>query len=87
MISEKLTTPESRIVYFIEHLKNSGKVRFKEEVFENTGITRQYFTNIKRGDQDKKRFTTTQIQLLCKHYNVNANWIFGVEKEMYRLSE
>ncbi|AVR47213.1 hypothetical protein C7S20_19240 [Christiangramia fulva] len=79
----KIETPEARILHFIEHLKESGKVRFKEEVYEKMNVRRQYVTSVKNGEGNK-RFTTNHIQALCEHYPVNANWIFGIEKEMYR---
>lgn len=83
MVSESLVTPEDRIVHFIEFLKESGRVRFKNEVFEKIGISRQHYILIKTSDSTK-RFTTDHIKSLCKHYRINANWIFGVEEEMFR---
>ena len=79
MRSKNKHTPESRILYFIDYLKESGTVRFKEEIYAKTGILRQYCNSVANGD---KRFTTTHIQSLCSNYPVNANWIFGTSKKM-----
>lgn len=81
--SNSLPTPESRILYFIEYLKESGAVRFKEEIYTKTGILRQYCNSVGNGD---KRFTTNHIQAICSHYPINANWIFGTSEKML-LSE
>jgi len=83
MTPKNLHTPETRILYFIAYLKESGAVRFKEEVYTKTGILRQYCNSVAKGE---KRFTSTQIKSLCSNYPVNANWIFGTSKKML-LSE
>lgn len=75
-----LNTPEERLVYFIDMLKDSGIIRFKEEFFEATGIKRQYYTKVKNGDV---RFTTNHISKICEHYNLNANWVFGTQDNMF----
>ena len=82
MTKTDISTPEAKVIEFIDYLKESGVVRFKAEIYEKTGITRQYYTSIKRGEA--KRFTSTQIQSLCEHYKINANWIFGVSEKMLR---
>lgn len=79
-IEKILKTPEERLVYFIDMLKDSGIIRFKEEFFEATGIKRQYYTKVKNGDV---RFTTNHIYQICKHYNLNANWVFGTEENIF----
>ncbi len=76
-----LNTPEQRIIKFVDHLQDRGEIRFKKEFYDTTGIRRQYFRNVSIGNN---RFTTTQISEICKHYNVNANWIFGVSNRMMR---
>lgn len=74
-------TPEERIVEFIDVLKDTGKIRFREELFRQTGMKRQYFNLVRSG---KNRFTTNHINAIVKHYNLNANWVFGVDSNMFR---
>ena len=75
-------SPEQRIISFMDHLKTSGKIRFQKEFYDATGISRQYMRMV---DKEGRRLTTDQITNICKVYKINANWIFGVEKNMYRL--
>lgn len=76
----KLKSPEERLVYFIDMLKDSGRIRFKNEFFDKTGIKRQYYTKVRNGEI---RFTTNHISQICKHYNLNANWVFGTQDNMF----
>lgn len=80
--SVQLATPEKRILEFFEFLKESNQVRFYEEIYDKTGIIRQYVQGVKKGD---KRFTSSQIKSICETYLINANWIFGVEDNMFRI--
>lgn len=77
-------TPEQRIVHFVELLKSSGAIRFYKQFYDTTGIRRQYFVSVRSG---KNRFTTNQIEAICKNYEINANWIFGVSDQIYRYSK
>lgn len=82
--SKQIKTPEERIIEFVDHLKASGKIRFKKEFYEATGIRRQYFREVSIGNN---RFTSTHISTICQKYMINANWIFGVETNMYRTEQ
>lgn len=77
----KTETPEQRIIYFIDVLKDSGVIRFKKEFFDKTAIRRQHYVRVKNGEI---RFTSTQIKSICEHYNINANWIFGTETNVFK---
>jgi len=79
-----MNTPEERIIYFIDYLKESGEIKFREDLFQKVGIRRQYYNSVRNG---KNRFTTTQILALCKHYPLNANWVFAIEKNMLRQNK
>lgn len=74
-------TPEKRILDFIDYLKNSETIRFKREFYLATGISRQYAREVAIGNN---RFTSTHISSICRNYPINANWIFGVEDNMFR---
>lgn len=79
-----MNTPEERIVYFIEMLKDSGMIKFKKELFDKTELTRQHYTKVKNGNI---RFTSNQIMSICVNYPLNANWVFGTETNMFRDME
>lgn len=78
----KIAIAEQRILEFIDYLKNSGTIKFKEDFYRETGIIRQYVREVEIGNN---RFTSTQITTICETYNVNANWIFGIESDMLRV--
>ena len=56
------------------------KVKNISEFAKSIGILDQSISKIKKGNS---HFTVSQIQIVCQVYNVNANWIFGIEKTVY----
>ena len=80
-IGNSIMTPEAKILMLVNNFKESGKIRFKKEFYDSTGISRQYMRMVEHED---RRFTSTQIKSVCKEYNINANWIFDLEKNIFR---
>lgn len=74
-------TPEDRIIQFVELLKDSGAIKFYKDFYDKVGIRRQYVTSVKN---KRNRFTSKQILHICQNYDINANWIFGTEDNIYR---
>jgi hypothetical protein len=72
---------DSRMLELINLLKQNGLVKYKYESFERIGINRQNIRNIQLGTQ---YFTVTHIENACKYFNVNANWIYGFETNVFR---
>lgn len=71
----------------IDFLKESGNIHFKLEAYEVMKISKQNAWKIKNPDKFPKQayhFTAEQISLFCKHFNINANYIFGFESNLYR---
>lgn len=71
----------------IDFLKESGTIPFKETAYEIINISRANLWKIKNPEKlpkQKYHFTAEQISTFCKHYNINANYIFGFETNMYR---
>jgi len=46
-------------------------------------MLQQTISKIKKG---KSHFTVAQIETICIKFNVNANWIFGLEKKVFNMS-
>lgn len=74
-------TPEAKIINLVNDFKLSGKIKFKKEFYDATGISRQYLRMV---EHEGRRFTSSQIKAVCKNYNVNANWIFDLELNKFR---
>lgn len=68
------------LLKLIELLIFEKKVKSISDFAKSIGILEQTISKIKKGNS---HFTVSQIQTICKVYNVNANWIFGMEKAVY----
>lgn len=71
----------------IDFLKDSGQISFRMEAYEVINISRQNLWKIKNPDKNPKQkshFTAEQIFIFCKYFNINANYIFGFESNVYR---
>ncbi len=77
----ELLISDQRILEFIDSLLDRDKVSSQKEFCENVGINRMALSNIRNG---KQSFTVAHISNICTKYNVNANWIFGFEKKVFR---
>lgn len=81
------TESDKNMLKAIDFLKESGNITFKESAYEVIGISRQNLWKIKNPEKNTKQkyhFTAEQISIFCKHFNINANYIFGFETNMYR---
>ena len=72
---------DQRMLKLIEVLKTSGQIRFNQTFLDAIDMPKQNIRFVKIGE---KHFTPEHIQMACKTYKVNANWIFGFEKEIFR---
>jgi DNA-binding Xre family transcriptional regulator len=75
-----MKTPDERILRLVELLKFQRKISTQKEFCEEIGMVRQTITKIKT---KQSHFTVQQIELMCKKYHVNANWIFGLENKVF----
>jgi DNA-binding Xre family transcriptional regulator len=71
---------DKNILHLIEILSTEKKIKSKTEFYSEIKIIRQTISKIKKGIN---HFTPSQIEIICKRYNVNANWIFGLEKNIF----
>lgn len=71
---------DKAILRLIELLIFEKKIRFEFEFANAIGMLPQTISRIKSG---KNHFTPFQIERICHQYNVNANWIFGMQKNVF----
>lgn len=76
-----MTMPDQRMLQLIEILKASGRIKFGTEFCEVVGLKKQNLYKIQQG---LNHFTLDHVAKAVKEYQVNANWIFGVEEEVFQ---
>lgn len=74
-------TSDKKILQFIDIIKASSTIRFENEFCDAVGVLRQTLYRIRNG---KAHFTPDHIEMVCKVYSINANWIIDIEPNMYR---
>jgi len=72
---------DKRIIRLVEWLLFHKKITTSKEFCLSIGLLEQTFSKIKKGTN---HFTVLQIENICKTYKVNSNWIFGIEKNVFR---
>ena len=80
-MQNKLYIADERMLELSEILQQKGVIRFKQEMWDAIGIKKQTISNIKVNIQ---HFTVKQIEMACRIYAVNANWIFGLSDTVFR---
>lgn len=79
-----MTIPDQRILELIGYLKYVKKVKSNSEFCQEIGFFRQNLRNVRLGTQS---FTVEHIHNICKIYNINANWIFGISDKLFNDSD
>ena len=69
-----------KIFELITLLKELGKIQFDYEFCESIEIPKQSIPRIKKGIA---HFTARHIENICNVYEVNANWIFEKENNVF----
>jgi len=77
-------TSDIKIFELILILKQLRMIRFKSEFLNTIGVLKQNEYRIKQG---LAHFTHEHIEIICKIFNVNANWIYGIEENVFRTSQ
>jgi hypothetical protein len=70
------------IEQLIPVLVSVHSVEFESDFCKDIGLLKQNLQRIKNGIA---HFTPKHIQSICEKYNINSNWIFGLETNVYRL--
>ncbi|TDE53799.1 helix-turn-helix domain-containing protein [Flavobacterium sp. GT3P67] len=73
-----------KIFELIDILKSLGIIRFDTDFCREIEMPKQSLSRIKKG---LAHFTAKHIENICKVYKVNANWIFGIEKNIFNPSQ
>lgn len=71
----------ARFIKLKEELMRLGMINQYEEFYQTVGISKQGFQKIK---DNKGNVTASHVIAVCKQYNVNANWLLGFERAMFR---
>ncbi|GIZ08322.1 hypothetical protein FUMI01_10490 [Flavobacterium sp. UMI-01] len=71
---------DKNIIKLIDILLIENIISSKTEFYDEIKTIRQTISKIKKGIN---HFTPLQIQIICKKYNVNANWIFGIQPNVF----
>lgn len=70
----------------IDMLKESGEIPFKIVAYDVMNVDTSWVNRIDKQEKYKRgvHFTAEHIRLFCDHFNINSNYIFGLESDMYR---
>ena len=77
-------TSDKRIIKLIEVLIFQKKVSSIRDFSIEIGVLEQTVSKIKKG---KNHFTVSHIEAISKKYNVNVNWIFGFQNNVFNDPE
>ena len=77
-------TTDKRILRLIELLIFQKQLSSIRDFCGEIKIFEQTITKIKNGTA---HFTVLQIESICKKFNVNANWIYGIENNVFNTSK
>lgn len=75
-----MNSSDIAVLKLIDLLKLENKINSIGEFARSINILEQTISKIKKG---KAHFTVDHIKSICKVYNVNANWIFSLDKKVY----
>lgn len=72
---------DAQILKLIGILKSNGTIRFDKEFCDTADILHSNLIKVRKGGS---RFTVHHIENIIKEYNVNPNWIFGIEDNVFK---
>ncbi len=71
---------DERILKLIDLLRFEKKIKSEADFCRKIEMLPQRLTKIRN---KKQYFTAVNIQKICEEFNVNANWIFGIQDKVY----
>lgn len=77
----QLSISDTRMLQLMEYCVNNSLVATEAEFWEQIGFARTNISNVRAG---KQGFTKDHIRNACTTTGANANWFFGIEKNMFR---
>ena len=75
-----MNTPDKHILKLIDLLIFQKQISSTKDFCQEIGVLEQTVSKIKIG---KNHFTVQHIETICKKYHVNANWIFGIDNQIF----
>jgi hypothetical protein len=69
----------------IDILKSKGLIKYRQDFLNVIDMPKQSYRKIEV--EKVVNFTVEHIRKACKEYDVNVNWIFGLEKEIWLNSK
>ena len=75
-----MNSTDKRIIRLIELLIFQRRISSAREFCLEIEMFEQTISKIKKGSA---HFTVTQIGEICKRFNVNANWIHGIDTKVF----
>ncbi|TWP28466.1 hypothetical protein ETU09_05950 [Apibacter muscae] len=69
-----------QMIALIDILKKENKIRFDADFCRSAEIARHYLVAVRKGQSN---FTIKHVKNICLKYEVNANWIFGIQKNIF----
>jgi hypothetical protein len=76
-----LEVTDMKMLELIDTLKDMNIISTTQEFCDSMGIFKQNIVTVRKGLQS---FRAAHIADACRIYNVNANWIYGFESNMFR---
>ena len=76
-----LKTSDERMLELMYLLLSLQLIRFQTDFCRVIGVKRTWIKKIRDGGNS---FTAWHIERACKEYGVNANWVFGIETNIFR---
>lgn len=71
---------DAKILFLIEKLKELEIIKSESKFCESIELKKQNLYRIRKG---LAHFTPYHILNICKEYDVNANWIFSIQKNTF----
>jgi len=71
---------DKRMLRLIDLLRFENKIKSELDFCNAIEMLPQKITKVRNGSQ---HFTVKQIESACEKFNVNANWIFGLNDSVY----
>lgn len=85
IIGKMLFTSDIQIIKLPEILIEKGIIDGVAQFYEETGITKSFFSQVKNQEKYGRayHFTPAQIERICLRYGINFNFVFATSDEVF----
>lgn len=79
-------TSDQQILKLPDLLILNGIISGTAQFFEETGISKSYFSQVKNQAKYNrpKHITPEQIEKICLLYGIDFNWVFGISENVFK---